>query len=83
MSRDAEAKSIVLAFPTRALLALGLVAVCVVRGEGAMADWSAIYLNGTLHSGIGLAAAGHEYRSLASLRISQRSLSGQLECHGR
>ncbi len=44
--------------PTRALLALGLVALCALLGEGAISDWSAIYLNGTMRSGEGLAAAG-------------------------
>lgn len=48
-----------LAFPTRAMLALGLMAFCVVLGEGAMSDWSAIYLHGTLHTGAGFAAAGY------------------------
>jgi MFS family permease len=52
-------KGVAFAFPTRALLALGLVAFCVVLGEGAMADWSAIYLTSTLHTGAGLAAAGY------------------------
>ena len=41
------------------MLALGLVAFCVVLGEGAMADWSAIYLSTSLHTGLGLAAAGY------------------------
>jgi MFS family permease len=36
----------------------------VVLGEGAMADWSAIYLTGTLHTGAGLAAAGYAAFSL-------------------
>ena len=54
-----EGKGVTFAFPTRAVLALGLVAFCVVLGEGAMADWSAVYLTGTLHSGAGLAAAGY------------------------
>lgn len=58
---EAEAQETAVAFarPTRAILALGLVAFCVVLGEGAMADWSAIYLNGTLRTGVGLAAAGY------------------------
>jgi MFS family permease len=58
---EAEAQGTAVAFarPTRAILALGLVAFCVVLGEGAMADWSAIYLNGTLRTGTGLAAAGY------------------------
>jgi MFS family permease len=56
---DAQGTAVAFARPTRAILALGLVAFCVVLGEGAMADWSAIYLNGTLRSGAGLAAAGY------------------------
>jgi MFS family permease len=56
---EAEGKGVTFAFPTRALLALGLIAFCVVLGEGAMADWSAVYLSGTLHTGAGLAAAGY------------------------
>ena len=56
---DAHGKSTTFARPTRALLALGLVAFCVVLGEGAIADWSAIYLNGTLRTGAGLAVAGY------------------------
>lgn len=61
---DAQGKGVTFVFPTRALLALGLVAFCVVLGEGAMADWSAIYLTGTLHTGAGLAAAGYAAFSL-------------------
>ena len=58
---EAEAQKTAVAFvrPTRAILALGLVAFCIVLGEGAIADWSAIYLNGTLRTGTGLAAAGY------------------------
>ena len=56
---DAQRKGVVFVRPTRAILALGLVAFCVVLGEGAIADWSAIYLNGTLRAGAGLAAAGY------------------------
>ena len=56
---DAQRMGVAFARPTRAILALGLVAFCVVLGEGAIADWSAIYLNGTLRTGAGLAAAGY------------------------
>jgi len=31
--------------PTKAILPLGIVAFCCMAGEGAMADWSAIYMN--------------------------------------
>jgi len=50
--------------PTRALLGLGIISFCVLLGEGAMADWSAVYLNGTLQTGPGLAAAGYAAFSL-------------------
>jgi MFS family permease len=56
---DALGAGVAFARPTRPLLALGLVAFCVVLGEGAMADWSAVYLNTILRAGMGLAAAGY------------------------
>ena len=56
---DAQSAGVAFTRPTRALLALGLIAFCVVLGEGAMADWSAVYLNITLRAGMGLAAAGY------------------------
>lgn len=51
--------------PSKALLALGLIAVCVLLGEGAMADWSAVYLKGTLGTSAGIAAMGYGAFSLA------------------
>jgi predicted MFS family arabinose efflux permease len=45
--------------PTRALLGLGIISFCVLLGEGAMGDWSAVYLNNTLRTGPGFAAAGY------------------------
>ncbi len=53
------------ALPTRSLLNLGIVAFCVMLSEGAMADWSAIYLHRTLKLEPGLAAAGYVVFSLA------------------
>lgn len=50
--------------PSRNLLALGAIAFCALISEGAMSDWSAIYLTGTAHSGAGLAAAGFAVFSL-------------------
>ena len=61
---DAGGLGVSFARPTRALLALGLVALCVVLSEGSVADWSAIYLAGTVHTGPGLAAAGFAAFSL-------------------
>jgi MFS family permease len=58
-SADSKGTGKTFAFPSGALLALGLVAFCVVLAEGAIADWSAIYLSGTLRTGAGLAAIGY------------------------
>jgi fucose permease len=53
------------ALPDRALAALGVVAFCALVSEGAMADWSAVYLQDVIDSGPGLAAAGYAVFSLA------------------
>jgi predicted MFS family arabinose efflux permease len=50
--------------PNRTLAWLGIMAFCVLVGEGAMADWSAVYLSGTLETGPGMAAAGFAAFSL-------------------
>jgi len=54
-----------LARPSRLLLALGVVAFCVLFAEGAMADWTAVYLRDVAGAGPGLAAAGYAAFSLA------------------
>jgi MFS family permease len=41
------------------LVVCGLIAFCAALGEGAMADWSALYLTDTLGAGAGLAAMGY------------------------
>jgi MFS family permease len=41
------------------LLVCGLIAFCAAVGEGAMADWSALYLTDSLDAGAGLAAMGY------------------------
>lgn len=51
--------------PTRSLVNLGIVAFCCMLGEGAIADWSTIYLRQELETGPGLAAAGYAVFSLA------------------
>lgn len=75
-STDAQRAGVAFARPTRALLILGLVAFCVVLGEGAMADWSAVYLNSTLHTGAGLAAAG--YAAFSIVMATGRGLGDRL-----
>ncbi len=57
----------VFALPPRALWGLGAVAFCAAVGEGAMADWSALYLRESLGTTAGLAALGYAAFSLAML----------------
>jgi hypothetical protein len=62
--------------PTRALAGLGVISFCVLLGEGAMADWSAVYLNGTLGTGPGLAAAG--FAAFSATMVAGRLLGDRL-----
>ena len=57
----------VFAFPPRALWGLGVVAFCAASGEGAMADWSALYLHDALGTTTGFAALGYAAFSLTML----------------
>ena len=57
-SADAADGGPAFARPTRALAGLGFISFCVLLGEGAMGDWSAVYLRDTLGTGAGFAAAG-------------------------
>lgn len=50
--------------PSRALLSLGLLAFCGLLAEGAMADWSAVYLRDLLGTSPAVAAAGFAAFSL-------------------
>ncbi len=61
---DATPQTPAFILPRRALLGLGLVAFFVLIGEGAMGDWSAVYLSTVLGTGPGLAAAGYAAFSL-------------------
>jgi MFS family permease len=54
-----------LARPPRQLLALAALAFCGLFAEGAVADWSAVYLAGPLDAGAGLAALGFATFSVA------------------
>ncbi len=45
--------------PTPHLLALGVLAFCVLVAEGAVGDWSAVYLGDVTRAGPGVAAAGY------------------------
>ena len=48
----------------RVLLPLGVLAFCVLFGEGAMMNWSAVYLRNVIRTGPGMAAAGFAAFSL-------------------
>ena len=61
----AEEDAPAFARPNKALLGLGIISFCVLLGEGAMGDWSAVYLNNTLQTGPGFAAFGFAAFSLA------------------
>jgi fucose permease len=55
----------VFAKPSHALLGLGILAFCALLAEGAMADWSAVYLRDVLGTSPAVAAAGFAAFSLA------------------
>ena len=50
--------------PDRRLLAFGLIAFCGLLGEGAMGDWSAVYLDQSLGADVEMAAAAFAVFSL-------------------
>jgi MFS family permease len=52
------------ALPPRALVLLGLIAFGVLFCEGAIADWSAVYLRESLHSSPAIAATGYAVFSM-------------------
>lgn len=62
--KDEERSGPAFAPPSRVLLALGVVAFCSMLGEGAVADWSAVYLRSGLGASAGFAAAGFAAFSL-------------------
>lgn len=63
---DAESRAAPLfARPTSSLLALGAVAFCVLLSEGAVADWSAVYLHNVTHADPAIAALGFAMFSIA------------------
>lgn len=50
---------------SRTLIMLGIVSFCVFLGEGAVADWSGVYMRTVANAGPGLAAAGFAAFSLS------------------
>jgi MFS family permease len=64
--------------PDAALIGLGLLALCALVAEGAMSDWSALYLVRVLGTGPGLAAFGF---SVFSLCMAGMRLMGDVAAH--
>ena len=64
-SADVDTGEAAPARPRGILLTLGTMAFCVLLGEGAMADWSALYLRDVTGATPGAAAAGYAAFSLA------------------
>ena len=60
----------------RSLLALGVLAFCVLFGEGAMTNWSAVYLRNVIGTGPGLAAAG--FASFSLMMATGRAIGDAL-----
>jgi fucose permease len=69
----------VFAIPPRPLLGLGLLSFCVLFGEGAVADWSAVYLENVLGATPAIAATGYAASSLAmaAMRFAGDALTVQ------
>jgi fucose permease len=69
-----------LALPSRGLLALGVLALLGLLAEGAMGDWSAVYLRDTLGASAAMAAVGFAAFSLAMAagRLTGDALVGRL-----
>ena len=62
---EQDSSETVFTLPPQALWTLGVVAFCAAIGEGAMADWSALYLRRIVGVGAGLAGLGFAAFSLA------------------
>ena len=58
VKRAAQEDDVVFRLPERALWTLGIVAFCTAIGEGAMADWSGVYLTQVLGTSAAVAALG-------------------------
>lgn len=70
LQASGSGKSGLAAIPTadlRRLIALGVLAFCIMMGEGAMADWSGLFLKQVTGAGDGLASAGYAAFSLAMM----------------
>ena len=67
------------AFPTGPLVMVGLVAFCASLGDGAMADWSAVYLRDIVQTAESTAALGYAVFSIAMVVV--RLLGDRIAMH--
>lgn len=58
VATQSDSKTPIFARPTKALLGLGIIGFCSFMTEGAIIDWSGVYLHSSLGASTGLAAAG-------------------------
>ncbi len=61
---EADQSSPIFSFPPKAILPLGMIAFCAAIGEGAMNDWSTVYLRDVLATSESFAAFGFAAFSL-------------------
>jgi MFS family permease len=66
-------KASLFTFPKGALALVGLIALAAAMGEGAVADWAAVYLNGTL--GLSQAQATLGYSTFSAAIFTARMLA--------
>lgn len=59
----------VFAFPSGSLVVVGIIAFCASLGEGAMADWSAVYLRDVVQTTESKAALGYAVFSIAMVVV--------------
>lgn len=62
---QAAEKTPIFARPTKALLGLGIIGFCSYLSEGAIADWSGVYLHTGLGTSLAIAAVGYTCYAIA------------------
>ncbi|MEV8467228.1 MFS transporter [Fluviibacterium sp. DFM31] len=77
--RAATTGSPVFALPRGALLAVGLMTFCSAMGEGAMADWSAIFL--VVSTGVGEARAALGFAAFSVAMVAVRLMGDRIILH--
>lgn len=78
-ARSAEKGGSLFAFPKGALLFVGLVAFAAAMGEGAVADWGAVFLNGSL--GVSEAQATLGYSAFSVAIFAMRMMGDRIIGH--